>query len=369
MHIYSKRIIKFIEEIKSFTKQCLTEEIGLRVSKNRFYDLKQQRSFPIAIVVFNHKSKLGYFDSNFLELGFHECLMHTSREQLHNIIRHELAHYIMFMNYGPYISPHNPLFRTFCKERGWGEEVYSATTRLETGVNPIEIEENSILRKVQKLMALSTSCNVNESEQAMIKAQQLLLKHNIDSRYAENSVDEDEKFFLKRIMQQKKENAKMRAIASILETFFVNTIFNRVEEYIYLEVTGTAVNIEIAEYVAAVLDKELERLWEQVKNQYFHLKGMVAKNSFIQGIAIGYCNKIEIIQKGYQSDFTNSLMVIEKKLLDIKTMVYPRLSKSKSRGDYCPESAFLGQEAGYKLNINPALNKAKNSDAFLTFMK
>ena len=37
---------------------------------------------------------LGYFDSNFYELGFHECLMHSGREQLHNVIRHELAHYI-----------------------------------------------------------------------------------------------------------------------------------------------------------------------------------------------------------------------------------------------------------------------------------
>lgn len=30
---------------------------------------------------------LGYFDSNFYELGFHKCLIHTHKEQLHPIWR------------------------------------------------------------------------------------------------------------------------------------------------------------------------------------------------------------------------------------------------------------------------------------------
>jgi predicted SprT family Zn-dependent metalloprotease len=49
---------------------------------------------------------LGYFDPNFYELGFHECLMHSNRELLQNIIKHELAHYITFINYGDTVEPH-----------------------------------------------------------------------------------------------------------------------------------------------------------------------------------------------------------------------------------------------------------------------
>ena len=49
---------------------------------------------------------LGYFDPNFYELGFHECLMHSSREQLQDIIRHELAHYMTFIEYGAGIQQH-----------------------------------------------------------------------------------------------------------------------------------------------------------------------------------------------------------------------------------------------------------------------
>ena len=104
---------------------------------------------------------------------------------------------------------------------GWGEEVYKATSAWRGTRNASEMEESGVLRKVQKLMALATSSNKHEAEQAMIKSQQLLLKHNIESKYIGG--EDEEKIFLKRIMKQKKENAKMRSIANILETFFVNT--------------------------------------------------------------------------------------------------------------------------------------------------
>ena len=63
---------------------------------------------------------LGYFDSNFYELGFHECLMQSSREQLSNVIRHELAHYMTFINYGEAVQPHGAEFRAFCQANGMG---------------------------------------------------------------------------------------------------------------------------------------------------------------------------------------------------------------------------------------------------------
>ena len=67
-------------------------------------------------------------------------------------------------------------------------------------------------------MALATSSNKNEAEQAMIKSQQLLLKHNIESKYIGG--EDEEKVFLKRIMKQKKENAKMRSHRHYFGNFF-----------------------------------------------------------------------------------------------------------------------------------------------------
>lgn len=362
MIIYSKKIIQYITDVKRLIKAILSKEIGVKVAGDRFYNPQHTASYPIKIVIYNNKSMLGYFDSSFYELGIHECLMHSSHTQLQDILRHELAHYLTFIVHGAAIQPHGAEFKAFCEKMGWGEEVFRASTCLEDNEKVISTEESAIFRKIQKLMALATSSNENEAEQAIIKSQQLLLKHHIESKYLGN--EEEEKIFLKRIMKQKKDNAKMRAIANILETFFVNIVYNRADGFVYLEVLGSLTNIEIAEYVAGYLHHEMDKLWNLAKFSN-DLKGKVAKNSFFLGLAKGYCNKIEALKREYNNDTTNALILIEKKLSDAKMMVYPRLSMIKSRRNYCPESSALGEQAGKKLNIHPAIHKSSNSSPFM----
>lgn len=367
MLVYSKKIIRFIDEIKDAIANILSKEVRLKVYKNRFYDKLENYSYPIKVVIYNNKKMLGYFEQSFFELGFNELLMHASKEQLHHIIRHELAHYITFINFGNTVLPHGFEFKALCQRLGWNEEVSKATICLDEGlIAPEEsiVLESSVLRKVQKLLALASSSNANESEQAMIKSQQLLLKHHIDSKYVDQ--DDDEKVFLKRILKQKKENAKMRAIAKILETFFVTTVYIRSDGYIHLEIVGSAINVEIAEYVANFLQLELDKQFELAKKMC-GIKGMVAKNSFFLGIAKGYCNKVSALQREYNKEVSQALMIIEKKLIDAKTMVYRRLTSSKSYGSHCANSSALGEQVGRKLTINPGLSASKNTNAFLTY--
>jgi hypothetical protein len=282
--------------------------------------------------------------------------MHANRDVVFNVIRHELAHYFTFINHGELFQPHPPEFKNFCQQLGWGEEVYKASFCLEEGTEVYSCpEESDILRKVKKLMALATSNNSHEAEQAMIKSQQLLLKHNIEGKYL--CQNDEEKFYLKRILKQKRENAKMRSIAQILETFFVTCVYHRGGDFIYLEVLGTAVNLEIAEYVAQFLNNELDQLWHHAQDKYA-LKGMVAKNSFFLGIAKGYCDKIHALKRDYSSETKRALMVIENALADAKDIAYERLIFSKSSGQYCGASSSLGEMMGKQLTINPSINKS-----------
>lgn len=354
MQVYSTKIIQFVAEIKRVIKIVVSQELHLEIYGDRFYDQSKRVSYPIKIVIYNDKSMLGYFDANFYELGFHERLMHTNKNQLHSIIRHELAHYLTFIKHGSSIQAHGPEFKALCQSLGWDEEIQRATTCLEEENGSPLIGESSVLRKVQKLMALANSSNKNEAEQAMIKSQQLLLKHNIEEKYVGS---DEEKIYLKRIMKQKRKSAKMSCIALILETFFVSIVYNRGGEFICLEILGNSTNVEIAEYVATVLDTDLENLWDQARRQT-DLKGSIAKNSFLMGIAKGYCNKIHALKRDYNPEVAKGLMVIEKQLVDAREMVYKRLSTSRSSAHYCPESSALGEKMGRKLNINPALNKA-----------
>ncbi|MCE5295374.1 MAG: SprT-like domain-containing protein [Chlamydiales bacterium] len=366
MQVYSKKIVRFIEEIKHTVKVILAKEVRLKVHGERFYDRTGRFSYPIKIVVYNNKNMLGYFAADFYEMGFHETLMHSSKTQLHNIIRHEIAHYLTFINYPQGVMPHGQEFKAECQKYGWTEDVYRATTCLDDGQMHVDTGDNSILRKVQKLMALSESSNVHEAELAMIKSQQLLLKHNIDSSYIGN--DDEEKMYMHRVLKQKKETAKMRAIAQILETFFVSPVYFRTDGFIYLEIVGTKTNIEIAEYVTKFLEHELEAQWLTNQKTHKALKGLIAKNSFFIGIAKGYCNKIQALKREYTNDVERAVMVIEKKLVEAKSMVYSRLKTCKSSASFCSQSSALGELVGSRLNINPALtNTPKKSPLVLSF--
>jgi hypothetical protein len=351
MQVYSQRIAAFISEITLAIKNILINEVRVKVHGNRFYDRTGLHSFPIKVVIFNHNQKLGYFDSEFFEMGFHERLIHCDKKVLHNIIRHELAHYQTFILYRNGVCPHGIEFQSVCQRIGWGEEVSRATTSSSDLAESSNNSDHTILRKVEKLMALANSNNQHEAEQALIKSQQLLLKHNVTLE----QLPDGDKVFIKRVLKEKRTSSKMQAIASILDTFFVHVIYNRSDEYTYLEILGSAVNVEIAEYVATTLYKQFDSLWDQAKGQLRYSHATVAKNSFFHGLAKGYCNKVQAFKREYSSDISHALMVIEKQLANAANLVYQNLTTSKSHRNYCPTSAALGEQMGRQLSINPAV--------------
>ena len=132
-------------------------------------------------------------------------------------------------------------------------------------------------------------------------------------------------------------------------------VFSRAQGAICLEIVGTVVNVEIAEYVAHFLDIELEKQWEQARCKHRSLKGMLAKNSFFLGLAKGYCEKVATLKRSYSGDLSRALLVLEKKLVDAKAMVYPRLRYTRTSAGFCPASSSLGHTAGSSLTINPAI--------------
>jgi hypothetical protein len=353
MLVYSKKILRFINEIKQAVREILSREVGLKVVADRFYDRFGFHSYPINVVMYNNNDLLGYFAADFYELGFHECLMCSSREQLYNVVRHELAHYIIFITYGQVSTPHSVDFRAFCQRMGWGEAVQRASFVLEKAQTDSQACESDVLRKVKKLLALASSSNVHEAEQAMIKSQQLLLKHHMEASLIEE--ESEERVVLKRILQQKKMNAKVQAIGRILMTFFVSVVHSRAGEYTYLEILGDLVNVTIAEYVAEVLNQEMDLLWEKAQ-QSFQVRGIIARNSFFTGLAKGYCDKVQALKRVATGSETTALIVIEQKLVEAKAMVYRRLSSSKSAAHYCQEASLLGEQMGKELHINPAIN-------------
>jgi len=356
-YIYSERILSFIHGIKESIRKILTYEVGLSATTARFMDKQERFSFPISVIIYDDRPHLGYFDPSFFEMGFHACLMHQSKEALLSVIRHELAHYLVFIEQG-HVQPHGPEFKAFCRKMCWDEEISKAALTLPSATQ----EDSDLLRKVKKLLALSSSSHENEAEQALLKSQQLLLKYHLDEKTLPNL--DEEKVFLCRALVQPRKNAKMVAMTKILETFFVGVVFRKGYQNTTLEVIGSETNIKIASYVASVLERQLEELWESTKREH-NLKGLLAKNSFFLGLATGYCDKVGALKKRASSHETQALILLDKALARAKALAYGKLSSTTSRNSTDEASALLGEQAGRSLNISQGVTHTSQETLLL----
>ncbi|MCP5506537.1 MAG: DUF2786 domain-containing protein [Chlamydiales bacterium] len=315
------------------SQQILTEEMGLKVGRSRLY--YQRGSYPLNFVVFDHPTRLGYFTSTHYEIGINKLFLVEKDEEIKNLLRHELAHYMTFLDYGEGVPSHGKEFRSVCERYGWSSRVSRAKVPIEKAVKNRRIAE-----KVRKLLSLAESHHKEEAQAATLKAQELLLKHNLSSH------DVEEETVVKRIFKGKRCSAKLQAIAEILRTFFVYPVFNHGKNALYLEIIGERLNVEIADYVFHFLDHHLEALWMSRPST---LKGLAAKNAFFRGISKGFLSK---------EPPSSGLMRIERALMERVGTIYPHLSYRKSSYRYSSHAEKEGVRVGQTLKIREGIKKA-----------
>ena len=368
MLIYSQTSISFINRVKQEIRLIINNEIALfyPVSFNRNRISFNKISYPISVVVFEDNARLGYFDSRFYELGFSKKLMFsTTDEVLKNIIRHELAHFISHIIHGP-TAAHGKDFKEVCRKMLWDASVEKAYCNLELENDSIEIKNHKteqLLLKLKKLLALASSDNIHEAKLATIKANALLLEHNLSYLHSEEV--QENSFVVKRVLSSQRKNAKHDAIYQILQTFCVSPVLNYGSGIFYLEVTGDHTSVLLADYVANFLDKELDLVWKKAQIENPKLKGLTAKNSFLRGVAKGYVTQIK--EEKNKTANPHDLILIEKNLEKLKSIAYPRLNHS---GMNIPQNnlaaSLLGMEKGRRLSIKPAISSSNGTNFLLT---
>lgn len=363
MFLHSETISVFISRVRNLAREIVNSEMKLKMERSRIF--YKGILYPLNIVVFEDNSRLGYFDSRSYELGLSKKLMYTAKEEvLKNILRHELAHFMCYLLYGPQVL-HGEEFHNACKSFGWGPEVYSAYANIDLENSRIEDENEKtekLLQRLKKLLALASSDNAHERELATLKANQLLLEHNLD--LSKSHSHENEIVYVKRVLEASRKSAKHVAIYEILKTFFVSPVFNHGRGIFYLEVIGDKTSVELADYVAHFLDSELEVIWKQTQKENPNLKGKSSKNSFLSGVAKGYVEKIEKQKSTLATGL--DLVAIEKNIQKNLRIVYPRIGHSSlSGGMHNADAHNAGKVKGSNLSIKPALNSGKSGRTLL----
>jgi hypothetical protein len=366
MQIFSKNSELFLKNVKLSGRDILNNEMGLSLKKSRVHH--NGYSYPIKYVVFEDSRRLGYFDQNSFQIGINKTLMLNAKPTvIKNILRHELVHFYQHITSGQILSAHGPEYRILCEKFGYGPEVSQASANLDELNEQLEgdLKSERLLIKIKKLLSLAESDNVHERELATLKANQLLLKHNLTQYQLKDKSDDEEEICLKRVLETKRTTAKMQAIYEILSSFFVQPVFNHGKNVVYLEVIGTRINVELADYVSKFLDHELEFIWKINKKEN-GLKGIKARNSFFKGVGKGYVAKIKEQHK--ENIMGNELVLLKKELEIQVSKVYGRLSFGASVAKTDTTSMSLGKKAGSSLNIRKGISSSALSNKLISFL-
>lgn len=329
-------------------------EAGIEVRKSRFLYLNYL--FPINIVVFEGK-EIGHFNAPYLQIALNRKLIYLAKDSVvRDILKHEIAHYLTFIQYKE-VKPHGAEFHEVCARFGFPKEVSEATMNLlESNLaKEGDIHSERIVEKVKKLLSLAQSSNAHEAEIATMKANELLLRHNLD--YLK---DRTEPIYMDRLLMRKRKDTKLTAIYGILKHFIVKPVISQGKESCCLEVSGSLTNVKLAGYVANFLDMELDSMWEQTKKENA-FSGLQAKNSFFIGVAEGFNAKMTMSKHNYSDADKKALMVVEQKLEIDTQSIYRRLSSSRSGHQTDYEASAAGHQKGLSLTIRNAVEgKAKN---------
>jgi len=358
MYIYDQTTLAFCQKAEEMAKEILIG-CGLNVKRTRL--LWKDRLYPIQVVIFEG-SELGHFNAPFFSIGLNKKLIYLAKDSvLRDILKHELAHYLTYLHFGE-VPSHGKEFKFICDSYGFGQEVSKAQINLEEANDNKEgdLTSEKVLERVKKLLSLSQSSNLHEAELATIKANEILLRHNL-SRVPEKKVT----IFMDRLLMQKRKDAKMTAIVDIIAHFIVRPVISLGQNACCLEVSGTETNVKLARYVVEFLDRELDRLWDEVKKEN-SLTGLRAKNSFFLGVAKGFDLKMKESKKSFSVEDQKALVLVEKNLLEETQIIYKRLSKTTSQMQFDPSANALGIERGKKLHIRQGV-ESKNQKLFLSY--
>lgn len=353
MFIYDETSIAFIHKTESMVREILSE-IGITVRSRRFEF--NRYLYPIHVVVFEGK-EWGHFNSAYLQIALNRKLIYRAKDSVvRDILRHELAHYLTYITHGE-VQAHGPEFKAICSQYDFPSDIAAATMNLDQSNENKEgdLVSEKVLEKVKKLLMLAQSSNTHEAELATLKANELLLRHNLDYIKSERGP-----IYMDRLLERPRKDSKLTAIYDILKHFIVRTVMSSGKRTCCLEVSGSLTNVKLARYVAEFLDREMEHLWELARKEH-DLQGLRAKNSFFLGIARGYDEKMKRSKESFSADDQRALILVERQLEKETAFIYRRLSSVSSGHQMDNRANQIGIQKGRDLNIRQGVEgRGKN---------
>lgn len=205
-----------------------------------------------------------------------------------------------------------------------------------------------IIEKIQKLLRLSESSNQHEAERAATKAQELMLKHNIEMRQVENH---DSEYVNKTTDKFKREPQGMKYVNAILtKYFFVQIVRSKRHDGNYDNIVGEKGNVDTALYVRDFLKNTFKKLWDEYRKETG--AGARSRESFYYGIYNGLVDKLEAQKQETEAKYDLVLVDDPKAEEKVRELFGKLRSGGRRRVNNRDSQAFgAGKAQGQSLNI------------------
>ena len=292
-----------------------------------------------------------------------------------DVLRHEIAHQFadeIFQAWNE--APHGRSFKRACFIlRADSKASGKYKTLHDRIMDDSASEEDKIVLKIKKLMALSESKNIHEAEAAMAKAHQLIAKYNIDLIKNNAKRNYVSIFIGKPSLRKTKDHYALSHL--LLDFYFVKGIWT--SAYVLdknkmgrvLEISGTPKNVSIASYVHDFVRNYTNIKWgEYNKNKKLTLHRKV---DFAIGIINGFSTKLKSQQSEYSTNASNDAYSIIKvedvQLADYYKYRHPNIRSFRGKNTNHDENVMkAGIKLGKEMVISQGIsNNGNNSRPLL----
>jgi hypothetical protein len=325
---------------------------------------------PPAFLLSDMKGKWGYWSLENREICLSRDLVQnyswgTVREILHHEMAHQLAQEILG---GQFEKPHGPAFQRACVVLRANPKASGNYPTLEDRIHAeISSDEDRLLVRIQKLMALAESSNQHEAELAMTKANELMTRFNIDSIQNNTKKSYESIFVGKPALRQSRD---MRFLSILLNKYYyVECIW--VPAYVVekdkmgrvLELSGTPQNIQIAEYVYYFVRNFIDAQWQDYKKEkkLSHHRRV----DFAEGIIKGFQYKLKRqhrrLKRKSAPEEQALINVSDPGLTEYLQFRYPHVRTHRASASNVNLSVVNdGRRVGQKLVISKGITRQEN---------
>ncbi len=274
-----------------------------------------------------------------------------------DVLLHEMAHQLSReMPGGLEEPPHGRVFRQACRLLRADPRASGSYPVLQDRISAGSLAENDrLLLRIRKLLALATSRNRFEAEAAVKKAHVLIRKYNIDLQQNDAARSFVSVFLGRPALRHFRE---VYHLAGLLQQYyFVQGIW--VSAWVLekekmgrvLEISGTCANVQMAEYVHDFVNRFIDAEWRRYNrtgalNRY-------RKTDFAVGVVEGFREKLAADQAGSTRVESRALVPLTDPLLiRYVRQRYPRIrSFQRTEGHQDAGVVEEGMRRGRKLVI------------------